>query len=50
MSWDGVHEDGKPVLKVEVPKGTERLQIKRSVECLVREQGESGKILITSGE
>ena len=49
MSWDGVHEDGKPVLKVEVPKGTERLQIKRSVECLVREQGESGKILITSG-
>ncbi len=49
MSWDGVHEDGKPVLKVEVPKGTERLQINRLVECLVREQGESGKILITSG-
>lgn len=49
MAWDGVHEDGKPVLKVEVPKGTDRLQINRSVECLVREQGESGKILIMSG-
>lgn len=49
MAWDGVHEDGKPVLKVEVPKETDRLQINRSVECLVREQGESGEILIMSG-